>query len=89
MSPVKPEDILPDDVDFVEIQNQKLRKGTVAAVLANAQILSDPTTAESNKGEALELIKSLAPSLIRLGMHHHVVWKNPTIQKIIDDAVRN
>ena len=85
MNPINPEDILPDGVDFVEIQNQKLRKGTVAAVLANADILADSEASENEKERALAVIKELTPGLVALNMHQHVIWKNPTIQNIIDE----
>ena len=88
MPPIRPEDILPDNVDFVEIQNQKLRKGTVAAVLANAEVLLNPKITEEEKREALETIQDLAPSLISLGMHRHVIWKNPMIQTIIEETLK-
>jgi hypothetical protein len=88
MSSVKPEDILPDGEDFVEIQNQKLRKGTVAAILANANILEDLGTTEDEKEQALKAIRSLVPALIALQMHQHVIWKNPLIQTIIDEEIK-
>ncbi len=86
MPSMTPEDILPAGEDFVNIQNQKLRKGTVAAVLANASILEAPATTEEEKKQALEIIRSLVPSLIALKMHHHVIWKNPLIQSLIEEA---
>lgn len=88
MSFVKPEDILPDGEDFIEIQNQKLRKGTVAAALANARILEDPTATEDEKAHALKAIHSLVPALIALKMHDHVTWRNPLIQRMIEDEIR-
>lgn len=88
MSPTKPEDILPDGEDFVEIQNQKLRKGTVAAALANASILEDSTATETEKEEALKAIQSVVPALIALKMHQHVLWKNPFIQNMIEEEMK-
>ncbi len=88
MPPIRPEDILPDNMDFVEIQNQKLRKGTVAAVLANADVLLESKATKNEKNQALKTIKELVPSLITLGMHRHVIWRNPLIQALIDEAVK-
>ena len=38
--PARPEDLLPDDQNSAEINGVVVRKGTVAAFLANAQTLS-------------------------------------------------
>lgn len=64
-----------------------MRKGTVGAVLANAKILASQYTSAAEKSEAINAIKELVPILIALKMHEHVIWKNPDIQKIIDEAV--
>lgn len=88
MSPMRPEDILPDGEDFVEIQNQKLRKGTVAATLANASILEDPMATKAEKEEALKAIQLVVPALVALKMHQHVMWKNPLIQNMIEEKMK-
>lgn len=84
---IKPEDILPDDVNAVEINGLMARKGTVAAALANAKVLASGDKTEEEKNKAKEMIRELAPALIALELHQHVTWKNPEIQKIIDEAL--
>ncbi|WP_158999373.1 hypothetical protein [Pigmentibacter ruber] len=84
---IMPEDILPNDINELEIDGIKARKGTVAAVLANAKILSSTASSESAKVGAKETIKKLAPMLIALELHEHLTWKNPEIQQIIDEML--
>jgi hypothetical protein len=83
---IKPEDILPDDSSFVVRQGMTIRKGSAAAVLANASILMDIQAIEGEKTAALETIRELMPGLVAAGMAQHVTWKNPLIQKIMEEA---
>lgn len=83
----KPEDILADDVNTLEKDGRILRKGSVAAALANAGVLASDAATKAEKAQALAILKELAPTLATLGMHEHVTWKNPIIQKMIEDAV--
>jgi len=86
---LKPEDILPDDINSTEINGIKVRKGTIGAALANAKILSSKTSTEIEKSNAKEIIKELAPAMIALELHQHVIWKNLEIQKIIEENLKN
>lgn len=83
---VKPEDILADDQNTAILNGVSVRKGTVAAFLANADILENPNPTQEQKHEALMMIKELAPAVIAGGLHKHVVFKNPQIEQILVDA---
>ena len=83
---VRPEDILPDDVNSTEVAGVQVRKGTVAAVLANAAVLESKRSSDEEKQQALSMIESLAPAIVAIGLHHHVTWNNKTIQDIIAAA---
>lgn len=85
---IKPEDILPKDIDAIEINNMVVRKGTVAAALANAKILASNTPSQIEKTKALKLIKELAPALVAMETHRHFTWNNPEIQKIIEETTQ-
>jgi len=83
LSPTRPEDILPDGEDKAQMQGRTVRKGSIAAVVANANVLESNETTQEQKQEALDIIKELAPTLVAVGLHDHVVWTNPEIEKII------
>ncbi len=85
---IKPEDILSDDESIKIIDGVPVRKGTIAAVMANAKILSDSSISPSEKSEALKTIKEYAPALVVLGVYEHMKWNNPEIQKIVEEAAR-
>lgn len=84
-NPIRPEDILPDGIDKIAIDGQTVRKGTIAAFLLNTEILENPAATEKQKQEAKNLMKELAPAVIAIGLHKHVVFKNPEAEKILTD----
>ncbi|KTD02225.1 hypothetical protein OQJ19_02905 [Fluoribacter gormanii] len=85
-SSIRPEDILPDGVDNTSINGKIVRKGTIAAFLANVAILEKQNSTEMQKQEAIKTMKELAPSVIAIGLHQHVVFKNKEIEQILIDA---
>lgn len=84
--PFKPSDILSEDQNYTIVKGLKLRKGTIAAALKNADIIEDPISNEEQIKAAYESIKEAAPGLVVLGLHTHVAWKNPKIQAIIEET---
>lgn len=87
MKPIKPENILADGQDTAELNGRTVRKGTVAAALANLDILQSPISTAEEKIAAKNMIIELAPDLIAIGLHQHLTWKNPEIEKIIQDTI--
>lgn len=82
-----PHDILPDDTDEIEINGITARKGTIAAVLANATIIESHSSSEALKQKALNTIEQLAPVVIAVGLMDHLTWNNKRIQDIFDQAL--
>lgn len=83
---VRPEDILPDGQDSTTMQGQSVRKGTVAAFLANTEILEDVNSNQAQKQAAMQMLQKLAPAVIAIGLHKHVTFKNSQIEQILVDA---
>jgi hypothetical protein len=83
---VRPEDVLPDGVDTTVINGKMVRKGTIAAFLANTDILENQQTTEQQRQEALNMMRELAPSVIAIGLHKHVRFKNTQVEQILIDA---
>lgn len=86
---VRPEDILADGVDSAAVNGRIVRKGTMAAFLANAEILEDANVTEAQKQEVFAVMQDLASSLVAIGLHKHVVFKNPRIEQILINAAAN
>lgn len=78
---MRPEDVLPDAVNHVTIDGQPLRKGTVAAFLANARIWldADAGTAQHDRAEAD--IVALLPALRALGLFDVLDVRDATLRR--------
>lgn len=83
---IKPEDIIGDNENTIEINGIKVRKGTVGAVLANIDIFSSSDSTQTDKEEAKNMIVTLAPAMIATGFLKHATWKNPEVQQIFEAA---
>ena len=81
----KPEDLLPDDKNHFEKNGSTIRKGTIAAALANASIVESTTATAEEKQAALDAIKVLTPQLIAFELTKFMQWKNPQIQSIFNE----
>lgn len=88
-NPVTAEDVLPDGVDTTTIDGKILRKGTITAFLLNLEILENPEATEPQKQAAVNMMKELAPTVINVGLHKHVVFKNSQAEKILIDTKEN
>lgn len=83
MKKLTPEEILPDGDDFTDINGLKVRKGSIAAVLANIEILESHDSSKNEKQRAINIIKKLAPALNAIGLNKHVTWNNPEVRNIL------
>lgn len=81
-----PEDLIPDSENYFEKDGKVIRKGTMAAALANAEIVEASDSSKDEKQEAINCLKELAPILKTMGLIKYLSWKNPIIQSIFDEA---
>lgn len=73
----RPEDILPDNSDSVDVNGTTVRKGTVAAVLSNVKLLlKDNKSPDFNSPEGLEVIRASNEALVPLGFYKLLSWNN-------------
>lgn len=81
---VKPEDLLPDEQNFLEVNGQIIRKGTMGAALANAKIVDSADATLCDKQEAMIALKELVPALSAFGLTEFLTWKNSDIQSLFE-----
>jgi hypothetical protein len=84
---MKPSDILPDDTNSVELQGRTLRKGSVAAFVANVKLLESDTTSPDERVAAARDLKELAPVLRDLGLFDVFSVRSAKIQDLVDEAL--
>lgn len=78
---IKPDDILCDSENCVELHGLTVRKGSIAAI----DLFEDSHSNEAQKTAVLGMIKELARAIIAAGLHKHATFKN----KIIEDILCN
>lgn len=83
---IQPQDILPDGADTSIMHGKKVRKATIAAFLANLDILENPQSTDEQKQQAIHTMKELAPAVNAIGLHKYVVFKNKKAEQILVDA---
>lgn len=81
---VKPEDMLSDNQDYAEKNGTRIRKGTMAAALANAEILNSTAASTSEKQAALAAFKTLVPAIKGVCMAESITWKNVELQSLFE-----
>lgn len=82
---ITPQDILSDSADTAIFNGQPVRKGTVAAFFANIDILENLNATVDEKNQALNMIKTLSTSILAIGLHKHVVFKNPQVAQFFEE----
>ena len=80
----KPEDMIADDKNYAEKGGKTIRKGTMAAAFANAEIIESTDATSDEKKKAMDALKELAPTLKAFGLTKFFTWKNSEIQEMFD-----
>ena len=81
---VKPEDILSDSENTTNINGLTIRKGSIAAFLKNIDIIENPETTEQQMSKVIDAMKELVPAVVASGLFKHAVFKNLTVQNLLD-----
>jgi hypothetical protein len=81
---MRAQDILPDHADQADFGGTSIRKGTVAAFLANARVWTDPQTSEDARAEAETDMLETLPALRALGVFDVLEIRNHTLRDWVD-----
>ncbi len=85
---MKPEDIIADDQNTVDAHGVTVRKGSVAAFVANARILRDPASSPTERREAQAHMVALVPALSAIGLFEIFSIRDPEISALVEEAHR-
>jgi len=83
---MRAEDILPDDVNQGEFAGVTVRKGSVAAFLANARIIADPARPAEAHALARRHIAEALPALRAVGLFEVMQVRDPALRAWVDAA---
>ncbi len=81
---MRAEEVLPDNVNEVELSGVSVRKGSVGAFLLNAQALSDPATTEEARTTVLRDIEEGLPALRALGLFDVFEIREPMLRSFVE-----
>lgn len=81
---MKPQDILPDNINTTEIGGLQIRKGSVAAFMANLAIIEQPSDYDSYQ-TAVQDITELVPVMEALGVFTHFKLRTEKAISLISD----
>jgi hypothetical protein len=80
---VRPEDVLPDEVDRASMNGVDVRKGTVAAFVANARNLQRLTPGTAEHEAVAAQLRSLLPALTAVGVLEVFEPRSPALREIV------
>ena len=86
---MRPEDVLPNDVNRGEINGVSIRKGSVGAFLANARILADPAASTADRAAAERDLVALLPGMRALGLFDVFAIRDETLRALVDRHLSN
>ncbi|TCG07236.1 hypothetical protein BZM27_20650 [Paraburkholderia steynii] len=81
---MRAEQLLPDHADHIDVRGTSIRKGTVAAFLANARVWSDAHASETARAQAAADIVDALPALHATGLFEVLEIRAPELRAWID-----
>lgn len=83
---VRPEDVLPEGIDSTAMGGLTVRKGSVAAFVANALRLDDLTEGTPEYAALVAQMRELAPALRAIGLNDVFRPRSPAVERILTEA---
>lgn len=81
---MRPQDVLPDSLDTATFNGVSVRKGSVAAFLANAALLRGPSLTQTERDAALADIQTLLPALRALGLFEVLEIRDASLRAFVE-----
>ena len=83
---MRPEDVLPDHVNEVALGDLVVRKGTVAAFIASALVLTDPAASADARRRAEADVRELVPSLRALRIFEVLAIRDDAVRRLVEET---
>lgn len=81
---MRPHDILADGADTAVLGGATVRKGSVAAFLANARTLADPQADAAARAQAQRHIREVLPALRAIGLFEAMQIRDPQLRAWVE-----
>jgi hypothetical protein len=82
--PVRPEDVLPDGDEGTEFGGEYVRKGSIAAFIANVNALAEVEPSSAQWEAIVEQLRELKPALVRIGVLDVFEIRDPEVRTLVD-----
>jgi hypothetical protein len=82
-TPIRPEDVLADGVETTNVDGLDVRKGTVAAFVANARKLAQLEPGDAGRDALEGQLRALAPALRAVGLLEVFAPRSPVVAAIL------
>ncbi len=83
--PVKPQDVLADGQEYAEFEGVSVRKGSVAAFIANVHALAEVEPGGPRWTEIVAQMRELKPALERIGVLDVFEIRDPKLRELVDN----
>jgi hypothetical protein len=84
---IRPEDVLADEVNSTTLNGAEVRKGTVAAFIANAKILESLAPTDPHYGEVEAQLRELVPAVRAVGVLDVFAPRTAAIAAVIGQEI--
>lgn len=81
---MRAEQLLPDHLDRIDLDGTTVRKGTVAAFLANARVWTDPHADAAARAGAAADIAAALPALRATGLFEVLAVRDAALREWLD-----
>ena len=78
-----PQDVLPDGAEGTEFQGRYVRKGTIAAFIANAKLVESLPEGTPEHEDAAAQLRALKPALDAVGLFDVVTVRDPAVAAVL------
>jgi hypothetical protein len=83
---MRPQDVMPDHENEIALGDCVVRKGTVAAFIANALVLTEPTAPAEARRRAEEDLRALVPALRALRIFEVLAIRDSAIRRLVEET---
>lgn len=84
---MRAQDVLPDHVNETEFNGVRVRKGSVAAFLANVAAFQDPALTGEARAAVLRDIEAGLPALRSLGLFDLLEIRDPALRAFVERSL--
>jgi len=83
---VRPEDVLPDELDVGTMNGVSVRKGSIGAFVANVKLLDGLDPTDQGYQEVVDQLRALIPAVRAVGVFDVLAPRSPMLAEIIAES---